>query len=232
MVPVGSLRLAEAQLVAPSGGAATYVMHPLFWTGDALPTSRSPFQVRGVFFDQVLKHAASERGGVESLMKELRDERIREFMGQKFRWSEWYEALPMVPVQAALSRLQGGDFERLVRKRSRAAAETLVPRVFRVVLGLGGPKAAATHIPRVLAYYYNFGELALQVDAQHGEALARKIPRFVAASYVNTVVGFIEGGLRLLGAKLIEGGYSEVAADEPVHGFETISCKVALNWIQ
>jgi hypothetical protein len=209
-------------------------MDPLFQVSDVLATApgTSPFHVRGVFYDQVRKHAAQEPGGLRAFLSEIRDDGARQFMSQRFGWADWYDAIPMVPVQAALCRLQDGDFETLVRKRSRAAGESLVPRVFRMLLGLGSPQAAATHIPRLLAYYFDFGEVRIETGKTTGKGQFMNVPRVIAPSYVNTLIGFIEGGLRLMGAKLVEASYSDVAAGPPLHGFATISCQANFRWVK
>lgn len=201
---------------------------------DILPQApgTSPFHARGVFYDQVLKHAAATPGGVKGMLAHIPDDRVRDFMQQRFRWGDWYDALPMVPVQAALCRLQGGDFETLVRKRARAAAEALVPRIFRVILGLGSPKAAAEHLPRLLSYYYDFSDILIVVEGNRGNGRAVGIPRLVAIGYVNTLIGLIEGSLRLMGAQAVRGDYSDVKLGQPRHGFETIDCTAHFEWVK
>lgn len=209
-------------------------IHSLFSITETLSVApgSSPFHVRGVFYDRVLKSAATSPGGVDALIREIRDPRARTFAGQQFRWSEWYDAAPMVPIQVALCRLQGGDFGHLVQRRARAAAEALVPRVFQMLLGLGSPKAAAEHLPRLLAYYFDFGRIELEVDTTHGRGVLTHIPRIVAPGFVYTVLGLVEGALQLMGAKLVSGSYSDVALGSPVHGFETIRCEMTFRWVK
>lgn len=207
-------------------------MDPLFKLTEVLPAppGNSPFHARGIFYDQVLKHAANIPGGVPALLEQIRDEHVRAFMKQRFRWTEWYDAVPMVAVQAALCRVQGGEFESLVRKRSRLAAESLVPRMFRVVLGLGGPKGAAEHLPRLLLSHFDFGDVRINVKNSQGTGLVKAVPSILAPSYVNIVMGLIEGALYLMGAKAVEGGYSNVTQGEPLHGYETLTCQAAFRW--
>lgn len=209
--------------------------HPLFEIAEELliAPGRSPFHARGVLYDRILRSAAAAPGGVPALLEQIRDERVRAFADQTFRWSEWYDALPMVPIQAALCRLhRNGDFETQVRRRARAAAEALVPKVFQVVLRLGSPKAAATHVPRLFAYYYDFydGDVTSQEESGHGTL--RGVPRIIAPGFVNTVLGLIEGGLHLLGARSIVGEYTDVTPGEPRHGFETIDCRISHRWVK
>lgn len=207
-------------------------MDPLFEILDTVrvPPGTSPFHVRGLLYEQILKHAGAMPGGVPGLLAQIEDEQIRTFMKQRFRWTEWYDALPMTPVQAALCRMQKGEFETLTRQRARLAAESLVPRLFRVVLGMGNPKAAAGHLPRLLAQNYDFSDVSLQVGQGEGTALFRKVPRAIAPSFVNVVVGLIEGALGLMGAKNVQTKIQSARLDAPLHGFETITCEGASRW--
>jgi hypothetical protein len=193
---------------------------------------KSPFRARGVFFDRVTKAAAGSPGGIPAFLEQIKDDRVRTFAGQNFHWPDWYDALAMVPMQAALCRLQGGDFETLVRKRARAAGEDLVPRIFRMLLKLGSPKAAATHVPRLLDYYFDFVETAIDVSDSEGVGIMKHIPRMIAPGFVNTALGLIEGGLHLMGARRVNGSYSEVTRGAPLHGFETIDCKLTFHWVK
>lgn len=190
----------------------------------------SPFRARGLFYDQVLRQAAALPGGTPNFLAQIKDERVREFMGQRFKWNDWYDALPMTPVQAALCRAEGVDFETAVRRRSRVAAESLVPRLFRVVIGMGSPKLAAEHLPRILVQNYDFAQVRFDVTGNQGVGIISDVPKIIAPGFVNMVMGLAEGGLRLMGAKTVEHRFTKIAAGTPQHGYETLCVEALTVW--
>lgn len=209
-------------------------MDPLFELTEelAVPIGASPFRCRGIFYDQLIKHSASLKGGTAGYISQIRDPHIREFMGQKFRWMEWYDALPSTPAQVALCRAEGGEFETLVQARARKAAQSLVPRLFRVALGMGNPKLAAEQLPRLLAHNYDFANVTVEVTGNEGFGTLHKMPRAIAPGFVNVVIGLIDGALRLMGAKSVASQYSNVRPGPPFHGFETLSCDIVSRWVK
>lgn len=194
------------------------------------PPGTSPFHARGIFYDHLLKHASTLPGGIPRFLSEMRDPAVREFMSQRFKWTEWYDAIPMTAAQVALCRIDAGEFETLVRARARRAAQNLVPRLFRVVLGMGNPKLAAEHLQSLLVRHYDFSDLAVEVTGNEGRGTVQRLPRRIAPSFVNVVVGLVDGALGLMGAKSIEGGYSNVREAPPAHGFPTVSCDIHFRW--
>lgn len=209
-------------------------MDPLFELTDELatPIGASPFRCRGIFYDQLIKHSVTLKGGTPNYLAQIRDPQVRQFMSQKFRWMEWYDALPSTPAQVALCRAEGGEFETLVRARARKAAESLVPRMFRVALGMGNPKLAAEHLPRLLAHNYDFANMSVEVTGNEGFGTLHNLPRVIAPGFVNIVLGLIDGTLRLMGAKSVTCDYSNVRAGPPLHGFETITCDLHTRWVK
>lgn len=190
----------------------------------------SPFHARGLFYDQVVKHGAQVPGGFQAFLGHIKDERVREFMQQKFKWTEWYDALPMTAVQHALCRAEGSDFETAVRRRARLSAETLVPRLFRVIIGMGNPKAAAEHLPRILAQNYDFGDVRFDVSGNEGHGHLANVPAILAPGYFNTVMGLVEGGLRLMGMKTVEYSSVKVTVGTPQHGYDSLTGETISKW--
>lgn len=207
-------------------------MDRLLEVTETLPVApgSSPFHARGIFYDQVLKHAEQAPGGMPAFLAQLKDARLREFMEQKFKWTQWYDALPMTAVQQALCRAEGTDFETSVRRRARNSAEALVPRLFRAVIGMGSVKAAAGQLPNLLSQNYDFSQMRLDVTSNEGRAHFMNVPALIAPGFVNTVAGLVEGGLRLMGAKTVEFGPMKVSVGTPQHGYDSVTVEAITTW--
>jgi hypothetical protein len=208
-------------------------MHELFMQEEFVPVhpGQSPFQVRGVIYERTIEHAKQIAGSLEAFVAELRDERIRAFMTQRFKWTGLYDALPLAPIQITLSRLQGRDFEEATRARAAEGAKQLIPRLFRLVLALTRPRVWANHAPRLMSEYCGFGDVRLgpvtDTSARFDVVL---IPRFFAASHAATLAGIFEGTLSLLRAKDIASRYFDVELAGTRDGHTLVSYKLELTW--
>jgi hypothetical protein len=119
-------------------------VHELLAPSATVPVApgEGPFHVRGAFYAQLTEHARKLPGGTASLLGQLADERLRHFVGTRFKWMGWYDAFPGVPLQLALAELAGKHFETAAIARARESAKNMAPRLFRSVIGLGRPSVA------------------------------------------------------------------------------------------
>jgi len=208
-------------------------MHELFVLSETVPVEpgTSPFRVRGVIYDRILEHARRLPGGLDAFLADVRDPRVAFFLRQTFRFRDPYDALPLVPAQVALSRLQGADFEVATRGRAAQGAVDLIPRMFRLILGFSRPRAWALHAPRLMSEYCGFGNVSLE-GAGDGGALfdVGPVPQFLAASHVNTLIGIFEGSLGVLRARNVASRYFDVARAGDSEGYPLLRYRLELGW--
>jgi hypothetical protein len=208
-------------------------MHELFTLSEILPVDpgTSPFRVRGVIYDRIIEHARQMPGGLAAFSSELKDERVRRFANQQFRFTSFYDSLPVTPMQIALSRMQGVDFETATRRRAGDGAHQLIPRMFRLILGFSRPRAWALHAPRLTSEYCGFGDLEL-VQAADTRAVfsIATVPQFIAGSHANTLIGIFEGTLAVLRARNIVSRYFDVKLIGPQDGHPLLSYRIELTW--
>jgi hypothetical protein len=208
-------------------------MHELFTLNEMLPVDpgTSPFRVRGVIYDRIVEHARQMPGGLQAFLSEIRDDRVRRFATQQFRFTSFYDSLPVSPMQIALSRLQGMDFETATRRRAAEGAHQLIPRMFRLILGFSRPRAWALHAPRLTTEYCGFGDLEL---VQAGDTRAvfsiASVPQFLAASHANTLIGIFEGTLAVLRARNVVSRYFDVKLLAPEGDHPLLSYRIELTW--
>lgn len=208
-------------------------MHELFVISDKLPipAGQSPFHVRGLYYDRLMKRVASLPGGLERLLLHLRDPGVREFIGQRFAWSRWYDALPTMPLYAALARVEGLDFETAVREGTRNGAHALVPSMFRSAMQFGGPGILAMRVTQVVLEFSDFARINLDpFEEGSGSGTGSGIPLYIAPNMANSVIGWFQGMLELMGAKEINGRYVEVALDGKKGDFQTVSIRFEFSW--
>lgn len=208
-------------------------MHELFELTEVLPVApgQSPFHVKGLYYTRLLDHARSLPGGRSAFFKELKDERLPEFYSQRFGWSKWYDALPTMPAHIALARARGADFETLTRERGKLAGQAIVPAMFRAVLALASPQAMAQHMPRMLMANFDFmRHQGVRIERSSGVGETSAIPRILAPSVSNTVMGFIEGVLDLAGYTQVRARYTDVVEDGVQEGFPTVTVRYEFSW--
>ena len=196
-----------------------------------VPPGESPFHVKGLFYARLLADAKTLPGGVEQLVDELVDPRVRDFIRQKFHYATWYDACPVLPCAVAFTRLRGRPLEAHMRQVGQTAMRALIPSMFRVFSRLGGPRMAAAHAPRLFQTYFDFVELKLShVSDCEGTGIVSGVPLYLAPVVINQIIGIIAGALESLGAKEIQAGYRDLTVSGSSAGFELVTCRGDFKW--
>ncbi len=214
-------------------------MHQLFSITDKLPipAGESPFHVRGFYYSRLLLRVETLPGGVERLLQQVRDESVREFMSQPFAWNRWYDALPTMPLYAALARIEGIDFETAVREGTRKSAHALVPgadslsSLFRVAQRFARPGLLASRVTQIVLGLVDFARITLDpFELGRGSGTGSGIPLIIAPNVANLVLGWFQGMLEVSGAKSIQARYADVVVDGERGGFPTCSLRFEFTW--
>jgi hypothetical protein len=170
-------------------------------------------------------------GGIERLNLHLRDPSVREFIGQRFAWNRWYDAMPTMPIYAALARVEGLDFETAVREGTRNGAHALVPTMFRSAMQFGGPGLLATRVTQIVLQFTDFARIFLDpFEHGSGSGSGSGIPLYIAPNMANTVIGWFCGMLELMGAKDIDARYVSVVLDGKRADFQTVNIRFEFSW--
>ena len=207
-------------------------MHPLFELHDQtqLEPRTSPFNVRGVVYCRMLEDAAAIPGGVTAFRKGLADEGVADFFSQSFRWTDWYDALPMNAATLVLARMAGVEPEVMARIGGETTARQLVPRMFRILLGFAGIGAATQHISWMLPWFYDFGHArVLAAGDDSASLLLLDVPGIMAATYVNSILGFMAATAELIGRAPATVAYTDVTVTGERDGFACLSTRCMLS---
>jgi hypothetical protein len=147
----------------------------------------------------MLDEARKLPGGIGAFHRGLAHEGLDGFFMQSFRWTEWYDALHIVKANLVMASMGGVEPEMMARIGGETTARELVPRMFRVLLGLGGLAGAAQHVPWVLPWFFDFGEArVLAATNDSVTVLLSNVPDVLATTYVNAILGFMAGTAELI----------------------------------
>ncbi len=208
-------------------------MHPLFRISDRVPVppGQSPFHFRGTYYDRILSRVGELPGGSKRLFDTLGDADLVRFFSQRFSWNGWYDALPSMPLYAALAQMEGRDFELAVREPSRTAARSLVPKIFRYALSLTGSGIISSVVTKVVMYATDFARVSFdEVGPGIGRGSGSSIPLYIAPNVANLVLGWFEGMLYVAGARDVAACYTNVTPDGEKAGFPTVTVSFDFAW--
>lgn len=204
---------AHAKGFAPSGAhadpAAELVPHdgPL-----PIAPGSSPYRVKGLTFKTIQETAESElRGGLKTLLAALPDEPLRRFLSQTFLAVGYYDALPIVPVTAALARLRSVRYADDVRERATRRAQ-LDLQLYHLLLRLLSPELAFSGFMRLWPRYFDFGQITVAREpsaavpepsrsASRWLITLADVPAMLVPWFVPMASGYVPEVLRAAGAQ-------------------------------
>lgn len=207
-------------------------MHPLFEVADwaKLVPGTSPFKARGVAYCRILEDACALPGGITAFRRGLAEHRADAFFAQGFRWTDWYDAVPLNAGTLVLARMSGVEPEMMARIGGEMAARHLVPRMFRILLGLGGIRTAVQHISWILPWFYDFGDARVVTATDRvTSVLLTDVPKVMAGTYVNTILGFMAATAELIGGPPATVAYSDVTMTGERDGFTRLSLRCTVT---
>lgn len=213
---------------------ASPLVHPLFASSDHLPVApgTSPFHFKGFYYDRLFSRVRSLPSGMPRLLAELKDDRVRQFSQQRFSWNTWYDALPSMPLYAALARIDGADIPTCVRRATLSAAESMVPRIFRLTMDIGGgPGVIAAVVTKFVMQTVDFASAHFEtIGAERVVARGSGIPLYIAPNVAGLVLGWFEGVLRSAGAEDVTAEYGDVRLQSRPDAFDRVSMRYEFRW--
>lgn len=165
------------------------------------PVGTSPFRARGLLYQGAVDFwDAIFPGGIAAVRRVLEPE-LATFFSQMFIPSLAFDAMPIVPLSAAVAQALGKPHYELVRDNARWLAERDLRGVHRLLLGVLSPSTVATRLPKAALRYFEFGSAeATMAGDKRCDARQHDIPAFLAAWFAACVEGFVPVALRKAGA--------------------------------
>jgi hypothetical protein len=165
-----------------------------------------PFRMRGVVYRDTVAAAERQLGmrglTVVELLRRHGDARLETFMTQRFSPANWYDIAPAVDFAPLQARAVGITMAQHMRAAAFMHAEWAKGGFTSVVLRLLSTETVASWLPRISAWYHDFGRIETQVAGdRHVRGVRYGLPVFVVQSWAIIGMHFTEHVLAHSGAK-------------------------------
>jgi hypothetical protein len=198
----------------------------------AFPAGKSPFRQKGNgylgdmrFFDGVVP------GGSSAVLAAIPDPVARAFLGQRFRASEWYDALPGGMLEATAARLRGLPFEQHRRQTGAWHAARAIGGIYAALFKLVSSESVALWAPRISSMYFEFGKAETRAAGHSAvDGWWRGLPCELAQSVAYGSAGFCTEALRRTGALEPVVTLHEVETDGTQYGRELVRVRLRMRW--
>lgn len=191
----------------------------------------SPFQIKGLSFLTIIEEANQHvPGGFAALRESLSDRSLVRFFEQTFLAMSYYDALPVIPLSIAYSRLRGIRYGDSVRERAELRAQHDL-KIYRSLLRGLSPDQMFGGLSRVFPRYFSFGRAAPRcLQPGHWELVVTEIPALLAPWFAHMAMGYIGEILRAAGvAKPVIDVVSMTPLSTPP-GLEPVELSFEIHW--
>jgi len=133
----------------------------------------SPFQIKGNAYQGHLDYTKDEiPGGVEKMMTLLPSDALREFFGQRFLTSSFYDVFPLAIAGVACGKMAGTSFLDFVRRRASWQAEADLNGVYKALLHFASARLVIGRLPQMAKMIFNFGQVSCEVNEKGRSVMA------------------------------------------------------------
>ena len=167
------------------------------------PWGTSPFRVRGsVYQDEIGNLERTTPGGLQPMLRRINEGALADYLSQRFGGAHSYDILPLIYLASHAARARGIGYELQVRESALFHATRALQGFSGVVLRLLSHEAVALWLPRISAWYHDFGGVETRVVSPGVVRGVRwGMPRVYVQSWAITAMVFTEHVLTRAGAK-------------------------------
>jgi hypothetical protein len=197
----------------------------------------SPFRMRGVVYRDTLSMADRllERRGlrVADVLRQHGDAAFEKFMSQRFSPTDWYDIYPSIHLAPVLAKARGVTLSQHMRDAALAHAEWAFGGFSAVILKLVSNETVATWIPRISAWYHDFGGVeAKAAGERHVRGARTGMPGFAVQGWSIVSMQFVEHMLTRAGARDVRAHALDAEPDGSRHGCVTYRVAFELRWAE
>jgi hypothetical protein len=192
----------------------------------------SPFRTKGNVY-RALFESADKRvpGGLAAVLAQIDDPALRAFYDQTFLAASTYDIFPLIPFGQAGAKLAGVPYPEFVRRGAELTATRDMNGIYRVILKLASPEMVVARLPRILAQYFDFGDIDGKFNgSRRYEATARGLPRTIALWLTNIAQGFIPVVLEQAGARNVSLAIRAPLDSGVEHGVTVVTVSFEVRW--
>lgn len=206
-----------------------------FFLPKALPCApgKSPFRVKGSAYAQLRKaQLTGVRHGYQEILGAVEDPAVREFLGQRFLDSEWYDYLPTLQlVRAVVALFPGQSPEVTVERTAQRHADVDVRGIYKVLLSFTAPETVMRRVSAIQRTYFDFGcPRVSHVDDHTTETVITGLPEIASSFYQHYATSYIHRLISIAGAKQASADWELPVPDGDRQGFPTVSLRVRTSW--
>ena len=196
------------------------------------PAGTSPFRQKGNAYLGDFEYLGGlVPGGMDAVIRGVPDDAHRNFLRQKFRAAEWYDAFPNVQLMLSASRILGLTFEEHRRRVGAWHAQAALNGIYRALLKIVSNENVALWGPRISSVYFEFGKTeARAVGPREVRGIRRGVPKGLVQWIVWASAGFADASLRMAGARSAATVFDEVETEGARSGQEICSVRMRITW--
>jgi hypothetical protein len=166
----------------------------------------SPFHMRGAIYRDSLaldeRLLAKRDLCMANVLRRHGDTLLESFVTQRFAPTEWYDIYPAVHLAPIVARACGITLAQHMRDSALAHAEWALHGFTSVILKLVSNEAVANWLPRISAWYHDFGGIQTRtVGDRHVRGLRTGLPIFAVQGWAILGMHFTEHVLAHAGAR-------------------------------
>ncbi len=198
----------------------------------ALAYGTSPFHARGVVCRADLERmSVTVKGGLDAVLAAAGDPALTTYFHQKFSPAGWYDLFALATLARACARVRGITFTQYVNEAARHYADEAMQGFSGIVLRALSHESIALWIPRVSAWFNDFGEMQTSLTAPGVVRGVRTgIPRYVVLGWAQTAMEFTEEVLKRAGAQDVRVHPLAPEADGQRAGVELFRVPFEVRW--
>lgn len=195
-----------------------------------VPVGESAFRIKGGGFIGHMSWVDAHYPGGRAAFLATLTPSMRAYFEQVFLALSFYDLLALAAAGHACAKALGMPYREFIAMRSRHQAKIDVEGMYRILLKLSSPRLIAPRIPKVMAQYFDFGEVRIKKEEAYGIAFDLVgIPLILTEWMLGVYEGFSEVLIAAAGgtAPIV---YCDVVRQGNAHGFGLATMKVEIRW--
>jgi len=194
----------------------------------ALPFApgKSPFLVKGSYYKELQDRLVDWDG----ILNAVDDAAVREFGGQRFLASEWYDYLPVLWMARGLGVYMGCPADQAITEQAIRNAKRQLSGIYKFVLSFASPEMGMRRMRNVYKQIYNFGRCEITVSGNTAATSYHEWPRMMAWLYQVTTDAWVGTLLKISGATGIRRDWAEPEPNGTRDGVELVRLEVKTTW--
>lgn len=210
--------------------AAPFADRRIMTSEPPVPVGSGAFRIKGAgFIGHMAWVDAHYPGGRPAFLAALSPS-MRTYFETVFLALSWYDLLALAAAGHVCAKTLGMPYRDFIVMRSRHQAAIDIGGMYRILLRIASPRMIAPRIPKMMAQYFDFGEVRIREEEDKRLAFdVAGVPMILADWVLGVYEGFAEVVLATAGAKK-PSLVADVVRQGNAHGFALATLKTEFRW--